>query len=412
MKLRHCIFSSFFVCVLAVLIIGASYANTGRALSLNALAAAVKSDHAGDALHLCGITKPIGYIEDTKNDDIILIGEADPKLPPLYADDLIVAMRNEWLLYAQNRSRVFYYSAPGCSIDPDPKVLNELQQLNSSKSGGVEDAFQEYLKNWNSIGGKPQKVRVLGIPFDTRFARVMVEADYFMKRLVNGSASLNIKGFKSLSEMSADEVKDNLARGKPAERIVCLNRFWFNPGKATYSGNNGVFKLRECEVQLLTEEEYLSEQGMTSSGRSNSMAKQFARNFSEHYGEIADAYPIYAELQNLFRLVGIAKLMKDNAASCSSLDYLLKSFPMDKIQVQRDLPGLTNVKEVTDEKETRDGKITTRVVLPSCGGVNIDIRLQKTQSDPASDQSLKKSVLGARKSPKTLFWDFPMKDGN
>ena len=53
----------------------------------------------------------------------------------------------------------------------------------------------------------------MGVPFDTHFAKVMVNADYYMKRLVNGSVDLNVAGFRSLMSMSVDAGKKALAAG-------------------------------------------------------------------------------------------------------------------------------------------------------------------------------------------------------
>jgi len=55
--------------------------------------------------HLCGITRIDGYVIDKENHDIILIGETDPKLPTLYLDDFVVALRNVWLKYAKLKGK-------------------------------------------------------------------------------------------------------------------------------------------------------------------------------------------------------------------------------------------------------------------------------------------------------------------
>ena len=109
-----------------------------------------------------------------------VFGKVDTTSPDLYLEDFVIALRNAWWKYASLKGYTYYYSAPGCSIDPNPKTIQKLQQVGGkilSTSGEVESS----LKQWHAICSQPQKVRVLGIPFDSRFAKVMVDADYYMK---------------------------------------------------------------------------------------------------------------------------------------------------------------------------------------------------------------------------------------
>jgi len=413
-------------CVLLVQI--PAGAVTGRAVSLNALVAAVKSGNADDARHLCGITRILGYVPDTKSNDIVLIGQADPNLPELHLEDLAVAVRNVWLEYAEIQGGAICYSPPGCSIDPDPKMVKDLQDVASNAQVAEPDATPQYVEQWNTIGTRPQNVRVLGIPLNTHFAKVMVDADYFMKQLVNGSVAIDVKDIKSLTDMTADEVNSEITSGKfEGIAVQSFNRFWFSPGEFTYSEDDGVIRLRTCKVDLLTEEEYLSEHGeVQSTGQPNHLAKKFAQNFTRHYSEIATVKPVYTELEQLFRFVAIGKLMKNNGARCSGLTYLLDDFKVNEVSVSRTLPGVTNVKQITGKeppsKDTASqGQATIEVLCPSCGGVSMDIKPKKV---PPADKpkspavtpgggnlqslGLRQIIFSNRKSPKTLSWDFPI----
>ncbi|MCL4500096.1 MAG: DUF1598 domain-containing protein [Chloroflexi bacterium] len=445
--------------LVSLLVVGAassspSDAATGRAVSLRALSAAVKSGSSRQAIYLCGITKVNGYLVDTKTQDIILIGEVNPALPPLYLDDFVVALRNVWLAYAPVRGRIRYYSAPGCSIDPNPKTLRGLQdvgdKINTAQSA---EEMKQCLEDWRAVGGRPQKVRVMGVPYDTRFAKVMVGADYYMKRLVNGSVSLGIDGFESLTDLTIRASRGELIAGKRVSVAAqSLNRFWFCPGDTTFEEEDGVVLLRSCRVQLLTEEEFLTEHdSVTGMGRPSPLAKHFAVSFTNKYADIASARPIYKELEGLFRFVGIARLMREpeaRRAARASLGYLLNAYRVNNVPVSREVPGLVNIKDFTREEQTPDGTASARALLPSCGGVSIDIRPRRirTVSRPArssrpsvqasipissstpaakpsvraSDHalvparrvtSLRKTVLSARKSTGALVWDFPISSG-
>src|ERR1700682_1725591 len=86
--------------------------------------------------------------------------------------NFVVALRNAWLQYAPLKDNVYQYSNPGCSIDPNPAIVHELQRIGNFKVSSSGDATQS-IDNWNRVCEGQQAVRVLGIPFDTHFAQVM-----------------------------------------------------------------------------------------------------------------------------------------------------------------------------------------------------------------------------------------------
>lgn len=385
-----------------------------RAVSLKALQEMAKESMANgtcpkDILQLCGIKRVSGYVIDEKNKDLILIGEVDDTSPPLYLEDFVIALRNVWWIYAPLKGNTYYYSPPGCSIDPDPAVFNNLQQISSQiSSSSNPEEVQKYLNQWRSVCSQPQQVRVMGIPTDTRFAKVMVEADYYMKRLVDGSVTLNIPGFTSLMDMFLNIARRDIQEGKPISvPLSSYNRFWFSPGENSFLEDKGIVYIKKSEVRLLTEEELLTKSGeVVGIGKPNPLADEFAKNFSAKYTEIAKIKPIYSELEALFRFVSLAKIIKyRNAASEAeiSLDYLLNHYPVKNTPVSRTLPGLSNVKEFRHEGQFFEAYLW----LPSCGGVSIDINIK--DSDIARDSTgslLKEDVLKAKPSQDALYWDF------
>ena len=393
----------------------------GRAVSLKALQEMAKECMAKsacpeDILQLYGIKRVSGYVIDEKNKDIILIGEVDDTSPPLYLEDFVIALRNEWLIYAPLKGNTYYYSPPGCSIDPDPDVLNSLQQISSQISGSSNpDEVQKYLNQWCNVCSQPQQVRVMGIPNDSRFAMVMVEADYYMKRLVDGSVTLDIQGFTSLMDMTLSIASRDIQEGKPTSiPLSSLNRFWFFPGENSFLEDERIVYITKSEVRLLTEKELLTKGGVVvGTEKTNPLADEFAKNFSAKYTEIAKTKPIYSELEALFRFVSLAKIMKyRNAASEAgiNLDYLLNQYPVKITQVNRTLPGLSNVKEFQHKEELPDGYSIAYLWLPSCGGVSVDITIKDSDIARDSTGSLretKKYVLKAKPSPDSLYWDLP-----
>lgn len=394
----------------------------GRAISLKVLQEKVKDCMTKgtcpeDILQLCNIRKITGYVTDEKNRDIILIGKIDDTMPPLYLEDFIIALRNTWMKYAELKGNTYYYSNPGCSIDPNPMVLKTLEQVADQifRSSNPE-RVQKNLTQWNNACNQSQQVRVLGIPYDTRFGKVMVDADYYMKRLVDGSVNLDIKGFTSLLDMTLNTVREDIERGNPISvPLSSLNRFWFYPGENSFFEDKGVVYIKKSDVMLLTEEQFLTKKGEVSgTGRPNLLAQKFAESFSAKYNEIAKRKSIYAELEGLFRFVAFTRIMKHKDAITESginLDYFVDQYPIENTPVSRILSGISNIKEFTHKSETEGGYSVLYLWLPSCGGVSIDIDIKErniVRDKTRTLIKLKETILKARPSINSLYWDFSM----
>lgn len=449
------------LCLLVLLTIGRiSHAvpKASRAVSLNALANAVRTGSSADeARRLCGITRLRGYITDAKSNDVILLGIVDPDMPSLNLDDLVVAMRNTWGKYDRIIGRTRHRSDPGCSIDPNPAVLAQLRDFERATPSSISpEAMQERMEKWKIIGKQPQKVRILGVPFDCRFAKVMVDADYYMKRIVNGSVDLGIDGLVSLSDLDIELRRKALRTGSKIEN-GSMSRFWFSPGDSTYEVRDGATILRSCEVKLLTEAEYLNDQGVVvQAGHADPCADRFARSFSQKYDEIAAQRPIYKELKALFSFVAISRLMKDDRierTASRSLGYLLNNYKINTVPVSRAVNGLTDVRAISETVDTAEGKKQFCLTQSCCGGVSMGVKPRRIKTHtpmvatptasakPASASagstrpptsrattgaagtqvpakkstatapktgSIKSVVLGARKSASAMSWDVPV----
>jgi hypothetical protein len=430
-------------CVLALLLLTAACRASGegqvvgRAVSLRALQSALVEGPSKQAEALCGMTRVTGFVVDRKGRDIVLVGVADPSFPPLQLQDFVVALRSSWLRYATIKGRVRYYTSPGCSIDPDPGVICRLQELGVKIATNMgPDEARRHVEEWRCIGASPQKVRVMGVPFDSHFARVMVDADYKMKRYVNGTAPRSVPGLLSLSEIIMSVAREDLAAGRrvsvPAHSV---SRFWFCPGETSYYESDSAYVLDTCRIVLLTEEEFLSESNiLRGCGRPNPLARQFADSFTANLPALVKNDPIFAQLDGLFRFVAIARIMADNnvvSGSGLGLSYLLDRYKLPKTYLARQLPGVVHVAEASVDREVEIGTMTYNLTLPSCGGVSMDVKPKrvlrprvvvkqgsgsKGAAQPgvvSADASvrkpalLRKIVLSARKSPASLSWDFP-----
>jgi hypothetical protein len=366
---------------------------------------------------LAGMTWLSGCIVDQKSSDVVLFGEAVPNAPALYLEDLIVALRNSWLKFAVSRNGVLEYSDPGCSIDPDLEVVGRLQQIGQMiAAAGKRSEVEVLIREWETMAKSSQSVRVLGIPFDTRFARIMVMADYDMKAIVDGSDSVGVPGLVSVTDILIAETKRAMLAGKAASLpLNIMNRFWFYPGKTVFDDAQGVFSIAECSVALLTEEQYLKG-GMKGTGRANPFAEQFAKAFTSHYDEVSKKRPVYADLDNLFRFVAICKALKHKDAFSAAglpIDYLLTEWKIPAKYVERSLKGRYSLRQAEQRVERPDGYTIYGILMPSCGGVSIDLAVDQASfrsTHAAAVSASRAAVLAARPQPESLSWTFAVSE--
>src|SRR5205823_4536870 len=92
--------------------------------------------------------------------------------PLLQLDDLVTALR-----FAENARR----ESISCSIDPTPEGIGRVKSL-LSHTREIGSNPQATINSIEQALGA-QNVTVTGVPTTSRFARVLVAADYRMKRL-------------------------------------------------------------------------------------------------------------------------------------------------------------------------------------------------------------------------------------
>nr|VFK32295.1 MAG: Protein of unknown function (DUF1598) [Candidatus Kentron sp. MB]VFK35280.1 MAG: Protein of unknown function (DUF1598) [Candidatus Kentron sp. MB]VFK77179.1 MAG: Protein of unknown function (DUF1598) [Candidatus Kentron sp. MB] len=373
-----------------------------------------------ELLQFSGITRLMGYVLDHNNQDIVLFGQKQVGLPPLHVEHFVTALRNAWMRYAPLRGNVYQYSYPGCSIDPNPSTFRKLSRIGRRiRQGSNSRQVDAQLAQWEQVCKEPQRVRVMGVPFHSDFARIMVEADYDMKRLADGIDKPDIPGLMSLMDSKMAAAKDAAIHERPiAISVGGMNRFWFYPGEQRYEEDEDIVLITDSPVRLLTEESYLGNTGKYVSGnRVDPHARHFAEGVSLLYGELAIHRPIYRELENLFRFFALAQIMRAKAVDRTvglELNYLLEEFRLPRTPVNRQLPGRSALKQFQHRQELENGYREVRLWMPSCGGVGIEI-------PPSSNafvhdrygflHTVKTRVQSARSDNSMLAWrvDIPSK---
>jgi hypothetical protein len=208
--------------------------------------------------------------------------------PTLWLEDLIIALKAR-----QNRDfRI------GCSIDPTAENMARLQAYLSQNSTPTTAArATARFREMDDILGL-QEISIWGVPGDSHFARILVEADYRMKRIALGVVPSGVKG-----------VRSHLAMLTPGGNT--LQRWWFVPLYDAVKVNNdrSVFQISGPRAQLLAQEEVTDSAGNRSDAvTTRKSIELFAQQFSENLPELAKAHPVFAQMQNLFDLSLLAAL--------------------------------------------------------------------------------------------------------
>ncbi len=228
-----------------------------------------------------------GPAEGWKVDDLGNVVGATTGRPVIQLDDLVVALRSA----DQARN-----GGISCSIDPTAEGMQRLQQYLSTKRtiGNPSQTLREYEQ---SLG--PQQISVTGVPGTSRFANVLVAADYRMKRLAMKMDEPPVPGLPSYLDMA-----------RPGGAMT--PRWWLSPNyEALYRDAEGLaWELRGIGVQCLTAEDTFGAAGQrTSTGQASPLAQKWADNMTARYEALAAKEPIFAELQNCIDLAVVSALI-------------------------------------------------------------------------------------------------------
>jgi len=348
-----------------------AHASDLRMVSLNRLEAAVreqleKGARPTEAMrYLAGLTRVqyVFFYPDSK--DIVLAGPAEAWVedasgrpvgvesnrPVLELQDLVVALR------------MFAPDAPadpviGCSIDPTQEGLARMQQflreIGSRATPGDTQFIVEGLRT--SLG--LQQVRVLGVPPDTHFAQVMVEADYRMKLIGIGLERPPVKMKSYVDQVDPATANKN-----------ALQRWFFLPDYACVRATDDSLGMELVGegVKLVGEDEMVGPDGQRiSSGRSNKASQRFVATFTEKYPQLAARSPVYAQLRNLIDMAVAAAFIKQQ-------DFFGKAgWAMDVFGREDAFPVQTFTTPVQVDTVVTSIWKGRRLMTPVGGGVHIE----------------------------------------
>jgi len=375
-------------------------------LSLSALAREARACRAAgrtlpaELANLGGISWLEGLVADGENADVILVGRQVPRRPTLTLDDLVVNLRNVWSSEGP----------PCCSLQPQPEDVRRMQALLPGDGQPIqtEEQVQTLLAGLRRTWGG-QRVLVGGVPRNSRHAHVMIDADYHMKRLSQGLVTLPWLA-SPLDRTLRSLVQAVRAGQPPPASLPAITRCWFHigPGSPTFRESAGILWIDTCSVVVLTERQLAAaDGGLRDAGGDNPAAQAFAAEFSAGYARAAEAAPIYADLENLFRLSALLRalaLKNANALPTPDLNFYLRECPyLRETPMPDSLPGLVNAKEA----QTTVGTSQYTFMPIVCGGVSMDMAVAPRQfrADTAGELSgLRTAVQRDRPARFAVSW--------
>src|SRR5262245_4707582 len=269
--------------------------------------------------NVAGLTRVVYVFAAPEQNDIIIAGPAEgwqidtqgnvvgrtSGQPVLQLDDLVVALRTA---KAAGTDRGI-----SCSIDPTDEGLRRVRPLLASRS-----LNQELVTRMEQALG-PQTITVTGVPPGSHFARVLIAADFLMKRLGMGFEPAPVDGLPSYMKM--------LAARSAAPPKAAMPRWWMAPQYQPLLKDTAglAWQLRGSGVQTLTEDGYLGSAGsVVNAGREEPLAKKWADTMTTHYEALSKAMPVFAELRNCMDLAVVAALLvKEDLPAKSGCDLSL-----------------------------------------------------------------------------------------
>jgi hypothetical protein len=277
-----------------------------RKVSINRLEAVVRANLdkqlplTDEMLHLAGLTRVhyVFYYPDTK--DIVLAGPSEGWCTDLSGracgietghavlelEDLVVALR----AFPPNGQKTPVIL---CSIDPTPeglaKVRAFIKSIGPLESPDQADEIVDGLRT--SLGF--QNIRVEGVPVNSHFAQVLIEADYRMKLIGLGM------------ERPAVKMASFVDRAHPGGSGNSLQRWYFVPDYqcVRVAADSLGMQLVGAGVKLVDEDEVINADGSRKkTGKSNKASKAFVTAFTKNYTDIAARTPVYAQMRNCIDL--------------------------------------------------------------------------------------------------------------
>ncbi len=283
-----------------------------RMVSLARLQAAIathvkdKKSLPDDMVYLAGLQRIQYIFVFPEQKDIVLAGPAEGwKLndegnvvgvntgrPVVRLDDLLVALRTVETAARQSIS---------CSIDPTPEGMARLQSFLKKQTTIGPDPEATFAEMERELG--LQRITITGVPDNSRFANVLVAADYRMKRLGMNFDPSPVHGMPSYLEML----------GKASTNPTHLQPRWWMAAKyePLLTDADGLsWQIRGQGVKTVAEEDLFGSHGQREKTvKANPLAQKWADTMTEKFEELAARDTIFGDLRNCMDVAVVAALL-------------------------------------------------------------------------------------------------------
>jgi hypothetical protein len=218
--------------------------------------------------------------------------------PVIELQDLVVALR-AFPAGGDKKHSPFIY----CSIDPTEEGEARLQEFMAAAHRQATPADMQYVVQQIREKLGMQVIKVGGVPANTHFAQVLVEADYRMKLIGIGL------------EVPPVRLKSYAARANPAQISQnALERWYFVPDYQCVRVSDDALAMQLVGegVKLVGEGEVVGPNGQrTQVGKTNSASQQFVDAFTKIYPKLAEKVTVYAQLRNCIDMAVAAAFIQE-----------------------------------------------------------------------------------------------------
>lgn len=215
--------------------------------------------------------------------------------PVLQLDDLLVALR-----YVHDART----KGISCSIDPTPegsqRLNNLLGRLSRIPSRGRRNVRLLEKQMKDAFG--PQQVKITGVPATSHFARVLLAADYRMKRLAMALDRSPVKGLTSYVALTRSKAD---ASTNPRWWLAC------NYEPVARSKDGLAWQIRGKGVKAMTEDDFVDATGKRAgTGRKSAAAQKWADMLTAKYDELCTKDGVFGELRNIMDMCVVAAVIE------------------------------------------------------------------------------------------------------
>ncbi len=300
-----------------------------RMVSLRGLQDAIRQSQADgqelpDAIRfLAGLTRIEYVLVYPERNDLVLAGPAEPWT--IRQDGSVVGARSgqptlqlEDLMVALQSVETARDGGISCSIEPTAEGrqrLNNLLRRITLRPGQNPQQLEPAMRQ--AFG--PQLIKLHGMPTDSRFAHVMVAADFEMKRLAMNLTDSPVAGLPSYLELARNESQS--AATNPRWWLAC------NYDALSRTEDRLSWRIDGAGVKTMTELDRVAADGAVErTGRQDRTAAKWAELMTAHYNELADSEAVFGDLRNVIDMSVVATLIVQESlaqrAGCP-LDTLL-----------------------------------------------------------------------------------------